>query len=50
MKRQVDAKVNGNASEIAKSDEIQPYSKNVEFEFKATKQAAWNTIVSIILE
>jgi plastocyanin len=37
MKRQVDAKVEGEASEIAKSDEIQPYSKNVEFEIKSYK-------------
>jgi len=30
----IDAKVDGKASEVAKSDEIQPYSKNVEFKFK----------------
>jgi len=30
----IDAKVDGKASEVAKIDEIQPYSKNVEFKFK----------------
>jgi plastocyanin len=31
----IDAKVDGKTSEVAKSDEIQPYSKNVELEFKS---------------
>jgi plastocyanin len=31
----IDTKVNGKAPEIANSDEIQPYSKNVEFKFKS---------------
>ncbi len=33
----IDTKVDGKASEVAKSDEIQPYSKNVEFDFKSHK-------------
>jgi plastocyanin len=33
----IDTKVNGKVSEIAKSDEIQQYSKNVEFKFKSDK-------------
>jgi len=33
----IDTKVDGKTSEVAKSDEIQPYSKNVEFEFKSDK-------------
>jgi plastocyanin len=33
----IDSKVYGKSSEVAKSDEIQPYSKNVEFEFKSDK-------------
>jgi plastocyanin len=33
----IDTKVDGKASEVAKSDEIQPYSKNVEFDFKSDK-------------
>ena len=33
----IGSKVNGKASEIAKSDEIQDYSKNVEFKFKSDK-------------
>jgi plastocyanin len=31
----IDSKANGKTSEVAKSDEIQPYNKNVEFKFKS---------------
>lgn len=31
----IDTQVNGKLSEVAKSDEIQPYSKNVEFKFQS---------------
>jgi plastocyanin len=36
----IDSTVNGKASEIAKSDEIQPYAKNIEFKFKSDKASS----------